>query len=168
MNPVRYLIVHCSDSPFGCADVVRRWHTDPSPEGNGWRAIGYHTIILNGLPWNHDTYLPEFDGAVEPGRPFGSDRYLAPAEQGAHVEGLNHCSLGVCLIGHSGGFTPDQYKALKGLLRTWLRRYNLPVTAVLGHGEAQGLVGPVTKPHDPGLDMNQLRGELHNELTAGA
>jgi N-acetylmuramoyl-L-alanine amidase len=81
----RRVIVHCSDTPdyllghseynkIG-ADEIRQWHKD-----KGWKDIGYHYVIRQ-------------DGEVEFGRPIN--------EVGAHCEGQNYNSIGVCLVGRN-------------------------------------------------------------------
>lgn len=79
-------IIHCSDSTFGDAATIDRWHKE-----RGWNGIGYHFVILP-------------DGTIEKGRPLN--------KQGAHVYGHNRNSVGTCLIGKTE-FTPRQFEALQ-------------------------------------------------------
>lgn len=48
----QYLVIHCTATPEGrevTSDDIRRWHTDPKPQGNGWKQVGYtHMIHLDG------------------------------------------------------------------------------------------------------------------------
>lgn len=104
---VRYLVVHCSDTPEDEPLGVRGIHA--MHLGFGWHGIGYHAVI-------------DRDGTVEPGRP----EYWI----GAHVKGHNHESLGVCLVGRAE-FTEAQMDALERVLRDWKGRY--PDAAVRGH-----------------------------------
>lgn len=89
---VRYIVVHCSDTPNGrphnAADIDR-WHKE-----RGWAGIGYHFVIL-------------LDGTVESGRPLDTP--------GAHVRGYNDESIGICLIGRDE-FTNAQMRSLEGLV----------------------------------------------------
>ena len=105
------LIVHVSDSEFGGAETIRKWHTLPKmpPEiaerikngdlskkeaykyGRGWSDIGYHFVILNGRRKSRGKYRKEDDGLIEVGRPL--------ERPGAHCRGHNKSSAGVCLIG---------------------------------------------------------------------
>jgi len=79
----------------------------PKPNGNGWSNIGYHKVILNGhLSSKH--YNESLDGSIETGRPLDDDNLLEKGEYGAHVKGFNSQSIGVCLIGKSNDFTPNQ------------------------------------------------------------
>ena len=108
---IRYLVVHCSDTPDEdglTASDIHAMHL-----GFGWDGAGYHAIITR-------------DGICHPGRP----EYW----QGAHVKTRNHDSVGVCLIGRHE-FTPDQFAALETLLLTWSSRY--PNADVVGHRDIQ-------------------------------
>lgn len=70
------IIIHCSATPEGkdyTVQDIRRWHKQ-----QGWSDIGYHYVIYR-------------NGHVEPGR----DVDIA----GAHCEGHNAHSIGVCYIG---------------------------------------------------------------------
>ena len=46
MNKIEELIIHHSASRRNVSvATIRKWHTDPKPQGNGWDDIGYHYII---------------------------------------------------------------------------------------------------------------------------
>lgn len=109
MNNIKYLVVHCSDTPdvrnHNAADI-HQWHLE-----RDWSGIGYHAVI--------DRF-----GNVEMGRP----TYW----QGAHVKGHNHHSLGVCLIGQEV-YTPIQYQALMTLLSQWQSQH--PEAVIVGHND---------------------------------
>ena len=106
---IRYLVVHCSDTP-DCDDLDAR-DIHAMHLGFGWNGIGYHGVITR-------------DGSHKNGRP----EYWV----GAHVYGHNDASLGVCLIGRSD-FTPPQMQALEALLRDWKSRY--PDAEICGHSD---------------------------------
>lgn len=81
MRDLNRIILHCAATPEGrevSVDTIRKWHTDPPPQGNGWSDIGYHYVI-------------HIDGLTEIGRPVSI--------QGAHVSGENEDSIGVCYVG---------------------------------------------------------------------
>lgn len=81
MRAINRIILHCSATVQGAhfdVHTLRTWHTDPPPQGRGWKDIGYHYVI-------------HLDGSVHQGRPI--------AEAGAHTKGANHDSVGVCYIG---------------------------------------------------------------------
>ena len=104
---IRYLVVHCADTPDDQpldASDIHHMHL-----GFGWNGIGYHRVICR-------------DGRIEHGRP---DYWI-----GAHVKGFNHVSLGVCLIGRQD-FTDAQFAALETILRDWRDAY--PDAEICGH-----------------------------------
>lgn len=88
MRQIRKHIIHCSDSSFGDAKIIRLWH-----KSRGFKDIGYHFIIRE-------------DGEIECGRML--------SEVGAHCKGHNKDSIGTCLIG-KGEFTDAQKASLKRL-----------------------------------------------------
>jgi hypothetical protein len=141
------VIVHCSDSSFGNAALISKWHTLPDPAGRGWEAIGYHYVILNGRlgPYKMNSY---FDGHLETGRPLDDDADMELDERGAHAFGYNN-AIGICLIGLSGTFTEAQLRCLSWL--TGKLRAQFGVINVMQHSD----VDP-KKPHCAGLSRLQL------------
>lgn len=105
------LIVHTSESLWGNAAIIAKWHL-----ARGWKNIGYHFVILNGKTGS-GIFNKHFDGSIETGRPLDDDNMLSSKEFGAHVKGLNDRSIGVCLIGNSGVFTDSQIESLKVLVK---------------------------------------------------
>ena len=108
---IKQIIVHCSDSPDSqdvTAKDIDAWH-----KARGWTGIGYHAVIRR-------------DGTVEKGR--------EEHEIGAHVQGQNADSLGVCVIGRKD-FAPIQILSLITLLKSWMRRYDIPFNRVKCHYE---------------------------------
>lgn len=121
MREIDRIIIHCADTPAGRDDTVadiRRWHTLPPPRGNGWKDVGYHYII-------------RLDGTIELGRP--------ESEPGAHTQGYNAHSIGVCYVGGKSADgshpedtrTPQQKEALVKLLSDLKARY--PKASIFGH-----------------------------------
>jgi len=106
-NDIRYLVVHCSDTPDDESITAREIHA--MHLGFGWHGVGYHRVINR-------------DGEIEQGRP---DYWI-----GAHVYGHNEISLGVCLIGRTD-FTDAQFDSLEKILREW--KVKLPQAEVVGH-----------------------------------
>ena len=109
-DEIKFLIVHCSDTPDNSnvdAAFIHNMHLK-----NGWDGIGYHKVILR-------------SGKIENGRP---EFWI-----GAHVKGLNRASLGVCLIG-STKFTTMQFLSLKKILLNWRKKY--PEANILGHRDS--------------------------------
>jgi len=114
MRKIKYLVVHCSDTPNGrndTAEDIHRWHQE-----RGWSGIGYNAVVTA-------------HGLLQAGRP---DYW-----QGAHVrdfdengEGDNSDSLGICLIGRDV-FTNEQLNILEGWLI--LKQLEYPDAKVVGH-----------------------------------
>lgn len=137
-------IIHCSDSGFGNAIMIDSWHRE-----RGFKAIGYHFVILNGniSAKRHNSY---FDGCIETGRPLNMDSLIEPDEVGSHALGYNSSSIGICLIGKSGQFTPAQLRSLHGLIAEIKK--HIPDIEVLQHSD----VDPVNKPYCAGLTKIQM------------
>lgn len=112
-----WIVVHCSATrPVQDIGVkeIRQWH-----KAKGWQDIGYHFVIRR-------------DGRIEKGRPANVI--------GSHVAGHNADSVGVCMVGGladkapwapAASYTPAQWKALEGLLKTLVKAY--PKAKVRGH-----------------------------------
>jgi len=156
MRPIKEIIIHCSDSTFGDEKQIRSWHTMPKPQGRGWKDIGYHWVILNGQIVPKADYIPGMDGLIQAGRP--------EAEIGAHCEGHNADSIGICLVGVDK-FTPHQMEALYTFLRTAIMaKYKLPVSAIIGHCETD--TGKAQGKTCPNMDMHIVRAELTRRMEA--
>lgn len=108
MRDIRHIVIHCSASPNGNAnvtrDVIDSWH-----KAKGWRMVGYHYVI-------------EIDGSIVVGR--------REVDMGAHVQGSNEHSIGICVIGTSA-FMLEQWQSLRALSRELALRY--PAAQFLGH-----------------------------------
>lgn len=128
-----FIAVHCSatrpSQDIGRADIDR-WH-----RAKGWAGIGYHYVIRR-------------DGTTEVGRPSQAI--------GAHVEGFNSTSVGVCLAGGvaedgvtpQDNFTKDQYLSLLVLLKGLQEMY--PEAEILGHRDF-----PRVKKACPSFDVRK-------------
>ena len=112
-----FIAVHCSATSskqnIGAKDIDK-WH-----RAKGWACIGYHYVIRR-------------DGTVEEGR--------EEAVVGAHVQGWNEVSLGICMVGGvnaddikkaENNFTKEQFDSLKQLLVDLKTRY--PKAKIQGH-----------------------------------
>lgn len=124
--PVHEVIIHCADTPPTWmadktvqeqAQEIRRWHI----EERGWKDIGYHWVIGRA-------------GAIAAGR--------RETMIGAHCEGHNAGTLGICLIGGKGSnaddpflknFTPAQDVSLRQLLQGIGMRTQ--ITTISGHND---------------------------------
>jgi|GEM_PF-385310 len=110
------IVIHCSATPEGrevTAAEVRRWHL-----AKKWSDIGYHFFI-------------RLDGTIEVGRPL--------AIAGAHVEGFNKYTIGICYAGGVAADgktpkdtrTPAQKAALLHILTELRAKY--PNATIKGH-----------------------------------
>jgi N-acetylmuramoyl-L-alanine amidase len=143
VRTIDLVVVHCSDSSWGDAAAIRKWHTDPVPKGRGWADIGYHYVLLNGHRDSRRVYYEADDGLLERGR--------EEAVPGAHVEGHNAHSIGVCLVGPD--FTDTQKAAAARLVADLCQRYALdPAAQVKGHREM-----PHVQKQCPLIDMSEFR-----------
>ena len=139
MRAINRIIVHCTATREGAdysAADIDRWH-----HARGWSGIGYHAVV-------------RLDGTIEPGRDL--------SHVGAHVTGHNANSLGLVYVGGCAADgktpkdtrTPEQYAAILAQVAAWMERFDLPVSAVLGHYELDHLKAC------PSFDMQQFRREL--------
>lgn len=119
MRNLKKIIVHCSDSRFGNAALINEWH-----KARGWSGIGYHFVILNGHIAPKIDYDLVADGMVDIGRPV--------EQTGAHCEGQNADSIGVCLIGEEN-FTKFQMSSLRATLAWLCATYKISHDQVFGH-----------------------------------
>lgn len=118
MRKIKEIIVHCSATPEGrdytVADIDR-WHKQ-----RGWKGIGYHYVVYR-------------DGSVHKGRDV--------SEIGAHCEGHNGNSIGICYIGGCAADgktpkdtrTPAQRAALRDLVELLKSEYTN--ATIHGHRE---------------------------------
>lgn len=107
MRKINHLVLHCSAGPDGV--VKSREQLVKEHQARGFRTIGYHYII-------------EPDGSIVVGR--------SEEEVGAHVEGHNANSLGICMIG-TLRFTHPQWYSLSVLMKRLM--YKFPEAKVCGH-----------------------------------
>lgn len=109
MRNINEIIVHCADTPdekdFTVKDIDR-WHRE-----RGWSGCGYHWVIRK-------------DGIVEIGRNVETI--------GAHCQGHNKNSIGICLIGRNE-FNSKQLMALRNLVNELKAKF--PTAGIFGHYE---------------------------------
>lgn len=117
-----FIVVHCAATPPSLdvdAKMIDRWH-----RAKGWNGLGYARVIKR-------------DGTIEQGRPDNA--------VGAHVEGFNTSSVGICLAGGvaadgktpENNFTPDQFMSLLVVLKELTEAY--PKAEVQGHRDFPGV-----------------------------
>nr|DAF68342.1 MAG TPA: endodeoxyribonuclease I [Caudoviricetes sp.] len=109
------IVIHCAATKpsmdIGLREI-RQWHVQ-----KGWLDVGYHYIIRR-------------DGTVETGRPHDV--------VGAHVQGHNSESLGICMVGGiddagkpQDNFTDAQWVSLKSQVKAVTSMY--PHAKIVGH-----------------------------------
>lgn len=115
-----FIVIHCSATntqDFGASDIDR-WH-----RAKGWACIGYHYVIKR-------------DGTLEEGR--------KEEQIGAHVEGHNYNSLGICMVGGCDkngkaldNFTDAQWQTLSLVIKHLHAKY--PKATIQGHRDFPGV-----------------------------
>lgn len=136
-NTIDTVVIHCADTPNGYgwwrAADIDQWHaargfkrTHARP-GDALKHIGYHYVI-------------EISGAVIVGR--------THEEIGAHCEGFNHRSIGVCLIGRTE-FTRDQWNELRAIVQHL--QGSLAIAEIVGHRDT--ITDPEKAKDCPGFDV---------------
>ena len=128
MGKIEKIVLHCSDSEWGSAVEIDRWH-----RARGWTKIGYMGVILNGYPIK-DVYWEPSDGAWEWGRPLDHDNLIEPNEIEAHAYGINSKSVGICMIGKSQ-FSYRQFMAARRFILALVAKWGLTLKDVIGHYE---------------------------------
>lgn len=172
---VNLVVLHCSATPSGrwlagprgapgfreAADVIDGWHA-----ARGFRrtdaAIGRYMHIRPHIGYH---FVVDVDGTIEGGRSL--------KEVGAHVQGYNSASVGVCLVGgaeRDARYTAPQWEAAAALVRELCKRLAVPQTFPLYPRRGGGVCGhrdlsPDTdgdgriRPHEwlktcPGFDVS--------------
>ena len=113
---VDLIVVHCSATPNGrtvTTQQIEQWHN-----ARGFKGVGYHYVIT-------------LDGVIHATRP--------EDEIGAHALHYNAHSIGICMVGGTGGrdrrnpgsYTRDQWTSLAALVVSLRSRY--PEADICGH-----------------------------------
>lgn len=137
-DAVRFIVIHCSATRCDRDYTVEQLLRDH--KARGFRTVGYHFYIRkNGMVTRHRGLL----------------------EAGAHVRGLNRCSIGIC---YEGGLnadgkpadtrTTEQRATLLELL--WKLHQLFPQAVITGHGELPGV-----KKACPCFDCGEYREVFH-------
>ncbi len=130
-----FIIIHCAATgPSHDVDIkdIDRWH-----RAQGWRMVGYHFFIKR-------------DGTLQTGRPL--------MDGGAHAQGYNERSVGVCMAGGvaedgstpENNFTPEQWNSLHNIVTELQQQF--PQAKVIGHRD-------VAKKNCPCFDVSGWRSE---------
>lgn len=141
---INKVILHCSASPFGDRKLLWKWHV----QENGWSDIGYHFVIGNTRPDNYPENKGIFNLAHD-----GKILRCRPVEkQGAHCQGENEDSIGICLIGNKL-FSARQFYSLIVLMDEI--KYVYPKIKLFGHYETKS--GSDQGKTCPNLNMDWVR-----------
>ena len=135
------IVIHCAATPN---EPKFNWSSiDAMHRQRGFIAIGYHYVITT-------------KGIIQEGRP---DDVI-----GAHAQGFNSKSIGICLIGgvdkngkSVNNFTKEQFTSLKNLLEYLLQEYP-SVTKIVGHRDL-----PKVHKDCPCFDVIPMYGYLVGE-----
>jgi hypothetical protein len=140
VRTIRRLIIHHSaGDPDQPVEEIRAFHTRPVSEGGrGWSDVAYHALI-------------DGDGVMHVGRPL----WIA----GAHDEGENADSIGLCILGDNTkpglGWRPAQIRA--GIAYIKAVQILFPEIRVLGHrDEGPGGPGTTDPTACPGCDVHEV------------
>ena len=110
-SSTEYIALHHAEAVTCTAKQIHEWH-----KSNGWSGIGYHFFVRK-------------NGEIYRGRPLWA--------VGAHVQGMNHCSIGICAEGdyhNRDRVMPEtQKQAIKELI-TYLKGI-YPEAKIVGHRE---------------------------------
>lgn len=141
-NRPEMVVLHCSatqDYPKGHAafDLIGAADIDQWHRKRGWREIGYHFVIRR-------------TGVIEEG-----SRHWT--EYGAHVEGHNINSLGVCYVGTRWP-TDEQVDSLLGVFGMIWTRWGIHPEKWFGHYEFN------SQKTCPGISMHVIREMFELEL----
>lgn len=148
-SSTEYIALHHAAAIRCTVQQIDDWH-----KGNGWSGIGYH-------------YFVSKDGVIYRGRPEWA--------LGAHVSGMNFCSIGICAEGNydiEKTMPKEQYNSILNLIKDIQSRY--PSVKVVGHrdigaSDCPGKYYPLEDikndiKNNGGLTMTQYE-ELKEEIT---
>jgi len=139
----KHIVIHHSASRRGNAQSF-----DASHRERGWRSLGYHFVIGNGID--------QGDGVVVAGPRWYSQ------EAGAHANATeyNEHGIGICLVGNFNeqNPTPTQWAALRELTRILCNRNGIAPADVVGHKHVRR--GGSTECPGTLLSLEKLRDEI--------
>ena len=106
-----YIVLHHAEAVKCTAQDVHSWH-----RANGWTGIGYHFFVRK-------------DGTIYCGRPINV--------VGAHVQGMNSCSVGICAEGdyHTKKRHATSTKEIYYRVMSISKKNYYPNAKIVGHRE---------------------------------
>lgn len=121
MRKINKIIIHCAATPNGkhfTIEDIDSWHKERGFNRDRNAVLNFNPHLSH-IGYHYVIYV---DGSVHAGR--NED------EIGAHAQGYNSNSIGICLIG-TDMFTDAQYRSLECLLR--LKLIDYPKAEIIGH-----------------------------------
>ncbi len=124
VNEWYWIVIHHSDSDYGSAAIIDKWHRD-----RGFDELGYHFVIGNGTN--------TADGQIEVGQRWTKQKW--GAHDNAMDNRFNEHGIGICLVGNFNNTRPTaaQRKSLIKLVVYLMETYKIPPSHILGHGETK-------------------------------
>lgn len=119
------IVIHCAATPNGkpfSREQIDAMHRQRGFQRQPVAITRYQPELKHGLPSIGYHWVLELDGQAKPGR--------HPEEIGAHVQGSNAKSLGICLIG-TDRFSLAQWSTLRLLVSKLRQTY--PAARIRGH-----------------------------------
>ena len=135
---LRYLVIHCTATPEGrdvSATEIRRWHTSPTPEGRGWRQVGYTDLFhLNGsverlVENNEDAWVDDWEVTN------GAAGYNGVSRHIVYAGGMDRSGKSP-----SDTRTPYQRAAMEAYVRDFHERF--PKVKIVGHNQVAAKACP--------------------------
>ena len=139
MKKLKYLVIHCTDTPEGMKvtkEMLHQWHI----EERGWSRLGYADMI-------------HANGTIENLTPYNDDEFVDPWEVTNGAFGFNGNGRHVVYVGGGSGIdtrTFEQVEALEKYVKQTIENY--PNIKVIGHNQ-------VSQKYCPSFDVpTWLRG----------
>jgi len=144
----KVIVHHSASEDHGTLDYrsIRKFHTDPVPQGRGWRDIGYHAVV----ELTAGRYI------TIPGR---STEMI-----GAHCPEQNSQALGICLVGNFDIEAPPQQQLEEAAdtIAGWCIRFGIPAHQIFRHRDFKSTACPGAQ-----FPLVQLRSMVQHRITEG-
>jgi len=156
-RPWRYIVIHHSGTPSATVEAIRRYHV-----GIGFEGVGYHFVINNGRAPG------SVDGRITPTQRWSEQRSGAHARIAHHPE-YNEAGIGICLVGNLQKAPPtaSQMVALERLVLALGERYDIRLSAIVGHGELKNTKCPGRHFPRESFLMDVRQALIHRHLHGG-
>lgn len=130
---INLIVIHCSASPNGVSlfqgKAGRPGFETPVQVIDGWhKTRGFHRAPEWRKQWNPDLAAIGYHFVIYTNGASATGRHLD--EIGAHAQGYNSRSVGVCMIG-IGKYSAEQWAALKTIVK--MLQIKFPAARIAGH-----------------------------------